>query len=181
MNGVLLRLLPLLIFLVLAFVTALGLFTPRAIRELPSPMIGRPLPAIVLPMMGQQGKVFLITQWKDKVAVVNIFASYCVPCRAEHKFLEDLSRRPGFNLYGIAWKDTEAAVSTFLSEVGNPFRSVGIDQLGQITLTFGMTGLPETYIIDKSGKVRWKFAGPLTAEDVNSKLIPLVMQLNNEP
>ena len=109
--------------------------------------------------------------------IVNFFASWCVPCRIEHPLLMRLSEQDHLPLYGIAYKDRPEDAQHLLSAYGDPYRVVGLDQNGDTGLNFGVYGVPETYVIDKTGRIRRRFVGPLTAETVNKDLLPLLKQL----
>lgn len=176
----LLRLAPLLVMMVLSLALAGGLLTPKASKEQPSPVVGKFLPEFTIPLLGAPEKVFLPALWRNEVAVINVFATWCEPCKQEHSLLLQLGKTPGVNLYGIAWKDTQSNSTAYLQQFGNPFRAAGVDGLGAVTLLLGITGLPETYVVDKTTKIRWKYAGPLTQEVISGQLLPLVAALNKE-
>lgn len=168
--------LPVLLFLALAAYFALALRPGRDPTLLPSVLIDQPVPPFTLPTLNGQGQLSA-TALKGHVAVINFFASWCVPCRDEEPILMRLAQQEHLPLYGIAYKDKPAASRGVLAELGDPYRSVGIDADGRTGLDFGVYGVPETYVIDKTGRIRQRFVGPLTPETVNRQLLPLVAQL----
>jgi cytochrome c biogenesis protein CcmG, thiol:disulfide interchange protein DsbE len=176
-----LRIAPFIVFLLLMLAVANGLFTPPEARVQTSAMIGKQLPDIALSQAGAPGSMFLSNEWKGQAAVINIFASWCEPCKAEHPLLMQLAQMQDVNLFGIAWKDSETNIVNYLTGNGNPYRNIGMDPIGTTTLFFGITGLPETYVVDKRNVVRFKHAGPLTPDVASNALIPLLRQLNAEP
>jgi cytochrome c biogenesis protein CcmG/thiol:disulfide interchange protein DsbE len=105
--------------------------------------------------------------------LVNFFASWCAPCIAEHPFLVRLGRQ-GVPLMGIAYKDRPADSVAFLNRYGNPFQRIGVDQPGRVAIDWGLYGVPETYLIDRAGLIRWRWAGPLTDEVLKRDLEPLL-------
>jgi len=111
------------------------------------------------------------------VVLVNFFASWCVPCRAEHATLMDFAKNNSVPLYGIAYKDQPADAAQFLASLGNPYKSVGLDESGRTGIDFGVYGVPETYVIDKQGIIRWRHVGPLDAEAISKELNPLLQSL----
>ena len=110
----------------------------------------------------------------DRVTLVNFFASWCVPCREEHAQLMALAHRPGVTLEGVAYKDKPEDARRFLDGLGNPYRRIGVDRNGSTAIDFGVYGVPETYVVDGSGHIRFRQVGPLTAEDVEHKILPLI-------
>jgi DsbE subfamily thiol:disulfide oxidoreductase len=147
-------------------------FAPNLI---PSVMIDRPAPAFDLkPLIaGQPG--FSTASLKGKLTLVNFFASWCGPCRAEHPLLSGLPKSVA--LIGISYKDRPEDARMWLTELGNPYRTIGIDLHGQTGLNFGVYGVPESYLIDRNGVIRFKQTGPLTPEVIQNQLLPLVARL----
>lgn len=165
-------LLPLGLFLLLAFFLARGLqLNPR---EVPSPLVGKPLPAFTLPTLAA-GTVS-DAQFRDgRTSVINVFASWCAPCRVEHPLLMDLARRhPRVQFVGLAHKDAPAAAERFLMELGNPFTAVALDDKGRVGIDLGVYGVPETFVVSGDGRVLFKHVGPLTAEVLRERIEPLL-------
>ncbi|TFG84853.1 MAG: DsbE family thiol:disulfide interchange protein, partial [Hyphomicrobiales bacterium] len=104
--------------------------------------------------------------------IVNVWASWCVPCREEHPLLMQLAKQPGVRLYGINYKDDPAAARRFLGRYGNPFARVGADRTGRVAIDWGVYGVPETYVITGDGKIAYRHVGPLTEEAIREKLLP---------
>lgn len=179
----LLFLLPLVILAVLVGVFALGLNPGRDPRAIDSPLIGKPVASFTAPALaaGQPGIAdsdILSGAYKGQVVAINFFASWCVPCRAEHPLLKQLSAETGIPVLGLAWKDKKEALQSFLDELGNPYARIGTDDTGRIGIVgFGITGVPETFIIDKQGIIRDRIGGPLSDELIESQVIPLIKDL----
>lgn len=159
-------LLPLLIFLVIVTYFSVSLRPGHDTHELPSAMVEKPAPAFDLAGLGD-GQPF----------VINFFASWCVPCRIEHPLLMRLAQQNHLPLYGIAYKEPEDA-ARLLATYGDPYRQIGMDGDGRTGLDFGVYGVPETYVIDGTGRIRQRFVGPLTADKVEQQLLPLLKQLS---
>jgi cytochrome c biogenesis protein CcmG, thiol:disulfide interchange protein DsbE len=169
-------LLPIALFLVLAGYFWLALTSGRDPHDLPSAMIDKPAP--VFDLAGLDGKAGIAqAQLGGGVTIVNFFASWCVPCRAEHPLLMGLSQRLGVPLYGIAYKDKPEDTEAYLAQLGDPYRRIGLDESGRVGIDFGVYGVPETYVIDKAGRIRLRFVGPLTADAVAHELAPLIQEL----
>jgi cytochrome c biogenesis protein CcmG/thiol:disulfide interchange protein DsbE len=111
------------------------------------------------------------------VTLVNFFASWCAPCREEHPQLMALARQPGVTLDGVAYKDKPGESRAFLDRLGNPFGQIGVDREGTTAMDFGVYGVPETYVIDRTGHIRYRHVGPLTNEDVKEKILPLIERI----
>ena len=169
-------LLPLAIFLIIIGYFAVALLPGRDIHELPSAMIAKPAPQFDLAGLGADNTLAL-NKLKGHPFVINFFASWCVPCRIEHPLLMRLSQQDHLPLYGISYKDEPADATHLLATFGDPYRQVGVDRDGRVGLDFGVYGVPETYVIDRTGTIRKRFVGPLTAETVNQQLLPLLKQL----
>jgi len=164
-------LLPLAIFIVLVGFFIVGLkLDPRVV---PSPLINKPAPAFQLPQMGEAGKSVSTADMRGKVWLLNVWASWCTACREEHPLLMDMSRRGDIPLIGMDYKDTDAEASAVLQQAGNPYRKVAVDRDGRVGIDYGVYGVPETYVIDKQGIIRYKQIGPITEEVLNQKILPL--------
>ncbi len=170
-------LLPLAAFLVVAGYFMISLRAGPDVHELPSAMLNKPAPEFDLASLSGGEKLDL-DALKGHPFIVNFFASWCVPCRIEHPVLMRLSQQNHLPLYGIAYKDRPEDTKKLLDKYGDPFRLVGLDQSGNVGLNFGVYGVPETYVIDATGRIRRRFVGPLTAETVNKELLPLLKQLD---
>ena len=167
--------LPVLLFLVLAGYFAVALRPGYDPHQLPSAMIDKEAPDFAL--AGLSGAGIGRDALKGGPVVLNFFASWCVPCRTEHPLLMRLEERDHLPLYGIDYKDQPAAAQTLLAQLGDPYRGVGVDSDGRVGLDFGVYGVPETYVLDSTGHIRKRFVGPLTAEEVDRELLPLLKSL----
>lgn len=165
----LITLLPVAIFAALALVFWKGLSGDPS--TLPSALINKPVPAFILkPVDGMNLPGLSDADLKQgKVTVVNIWASWCAPCRTEMPVLLELAKRDDIVVVGIANKDNPANATRFLGALGNPFRAVGDDASGRVTIDWGGYGVPETFIVDGKGNIRYKHVGPIAAEDLNTK------------
>jgi cytochrome c biogenesis protein CcmG/thiol:disulfide interchange protein DsbE len=165
--------LPLVAFLVLAGVFTLQLFSGHDVSEVPSALIGQPAPQTKLaPLDGTGLPGIDSTGFKGKVTVLNVWASWCAPCREEHPVLLGLSQDRRFSLQGMNYKDKPENAAGFLSALGNPYAAIGVDPSGRTGIDWGVYGVPETYIIGKDGKIAFKHVGPLTDGAVASELMP---------
>jgi cytochrome c biogenesis protein CcmG/thiol:disulfide interchange protein DsbE len=172
----LLYLIPLVLFLVVAGYFALSLRPGRDPQELPSAMIDKPMPRIDLPMLDGTGRL-TSDDFKGQVALVNFFASWCVPCRAEQPILLRLKSEKTVPVYGIAYKDKVADTQRFLAQLGDPFQKIGVDREGRLALDFGVYGVPETYVIGKDGRIRFRQVGPLSPDTLEGAILPLLQRL----
>ena len=171
--------LPLLLFLALAGLFFVSLRTGDP-SKLPSALIGKKAPVFALPALEGFGVASGLSNSDltlGKVTLVNVFASWCLPCRDEHPFLVQLSRDvslagKGVRLAGIAYKDEPANSRKFLTEVGNPYALIGVDQSGRTGIDWGVYGVPETFVVRGDGTIAYKFVGPLSPEGLREKLMP---------
>ena len=168
-------LVPLALFLVLAGYFALALRPGYDPNVLPSAMINKEAPAFDL--AGLNGKGISRDALKGGPVLINFFASWCVPCRIEHPLLMRLAEQEHVPLYGIDYKDRPEDATKLLAQLGDPYRRIGVDRDGHVGLDFGVYGVPETYVLDSTGHIRKRFVGPLTAEQVDKELLPLLRAL----
>jgi cytochrome c biogenesis protein CcmG/thiol:disulfide interchange protein DsbE len=174
----LLFLLPALIFAVIAGYFLWGLAPDRDPSAVPSVMVDRPTPTFDLPAVPGLGVPGLSTAdlAAGEVVMVNFFASWCVPCRAEHPYLTALAERSGVPLYGINHRDKPEDAVAWLAELGNPYRRVGADA-GRGAVEWGVTGVPETFIVDGAGRIRYHHRGPLVPAVIEREVEPLLRAL----
>jgi cytochrome c biogenesis protein CcmG/thiol:disulfide interchange protein DsbE len=169
----LLFLIPLILFGALALVFAAGLFSGDA-SKVPSALIGRPAPTIALPPLeglqrnGQPVPSFAMADLKGRATIVNIFASWCAPCRVEHPFLvalaeSDAVKQGRVALVGMNYKDEAENARRFLGALGNPYSAVGVDRAGRAAIEWGVYGVPETFLVGPDGRILEKHVGPLDA------------------
>ena len=169
-------LIPLALFVVLAGFLAVGLnLNPR---EVPSPLIGKPAPAFVLSRLDAPDQSLKRDELLGKVWVLNVWASWCAPCREEHPLLVDFARRRIAPVYGLNYKDTRPAGMAFLAQLGNPYEASLFDGDGRVGIDYGVYGVPETFVVDKQGVIRFKHVGPLTPDVIREKIEPLLKELN---
>jgi len=169
-------LLPLGIFVLLVFLLGVGLsLNPR---EVPSPLIGKPAPAFQLPQLHDPAKTFSPKELQGKVWVLNVWASWCVACRDEHPVLTALARSGIAPVYGLNYKDQRDEAIEWLRRFGDPYQASLFDADGRVGIDYGVYGVPETYVIDKQGVIRYKRIGPVTPEIVQNKMAPLIAELN---
>jgi cytochrome c biogenesis protein CcmG, thiol:disulfide interchange protein DsbE len=168
-------LLPLALFLVLVVAFAMGLGRDPGL--LPSALINRPAPNFALPGLYDPADGLARANLGGRITLVNFFASWCVPCREEQPALITLGHIPGVTLDGIAYKDKLSDARHFLTELGDPYKRIGVDGDGATAINFGVYGVPETYVIDTAGHIRYRHVGPLSEADVERKILPLVARL----
>ena len=168
-------LIPLLLFVILVGFLAVGL--NRDPHELPSPLIGKPAPAFEVPQLEQANKTFSPESLKGQVWILNVWASWCVACREEHPMLLELSKAQIAPLIGLDYKDQREDALAMLARQGNPYTLSAFDGNGRVGINYGVYGVPETYVIDKAGIIRFKHIGPITTEVLNQKIYPLINEL----
>lgn len=147
-------------------------------EALPSALTGGPAPAFALPALdGTPRGLSDEDLAPGEVSVINLFASWCAPCRAEHPFLLEIAAIDGVSLYGVAYKDEPADTQRFLDELGDPFARIGVDRDGRAGIEFGVSGVPETIFIGPDGVVRYKHVGPIVADHMERRIRPLIARL----
>ncbi len=157
-----------------ALAAALGVGLTLNPREIPSALIAKPVPQFTLPGLSGQGDGLKTADLATgKPQLVNVFASWCVPCRIEHPMLMDLARR-GVVVNGINYKDDAGAAGAWLKQDGNPFARIGADKQGRVSIDFGVYGVPETFVISGDGRIAYKHVGPLTEDAIKNKILPLL-------
>lgn len=168
-------LIPLGVFVVLLGFLFVGLRLDP--REVPSPLINKPAPAFELPRLHEPDTKLSQKDLLGKVWLLNVWASWCVSCRQEHPLLVEFSRRNVVPIYGLNYKDTPNDALAWLKQFGNPYTSSIQDRDGRVGIDFGVYGVPETFVIDKKGVIRYKQIGPITTEALNTKILPLLKEL----
>jgi cytochrome c biogenesis protein CcmG, thiol:disulfide interchange protein DsbE len=139
-------------------------------------MIDREAPLFSLPPVEGRSQGLATPDLKGRASLVNVFASWCVPCRAEHPMLMRLARE-GVPVYGINIKDKPADMKAFLDELGNPFARIGADSDGRASLAWGVYGYPESFVVDAQGRIRYKQPGPITPADLQDRILPILRSL----
>jgi cytochrome c biogenesis protein CcmG, thiol:disulfide interchange protein DsbE len=171
----LLYLLPVVLFVVVAAYLGIGL--TRDPHTLPSAMIDQPAPSFDLPGLGAHPGLATKDLVGNGPTLVNFFASWCVPCRVEHPMLMRLAEEGKIRLEGIAYKDKVADTTRFLGQLGDPYKRIGVDADGRVGIDFGVYGVPETYVVDREGRIRYRQVGPISPQDYENKLAPLLREL----
>ncbi|MCE1184752.1 MAG: DsbE family thiol:disulfide interchange protein [Rhodocyclales bacterium] len=191
-------LIPLALFLVLVGFLAVGL--NRDPHEVPSPLVGKPAPAFTLTRLEGANQQFSPTDMRGKVWLLNVWASWCVSCRAEHPLLVAFAKEGGLPIVGLNYKEvrgdgetdarqlsasdelalTRKRAAGWLAQHGNPYQLSVLDMDGRVGIDYGVYGVPETYLIDKAGVIRYKQIGPITPEALRDKILPLAQKLDKE-
>jgi cytochrome c biogenesis protein CcmG/thiol:disulfide interchange protein DsbE len=169
------RWLPLVLFVVLVGFFAKGLFLNP--REVPSPFIGRMAPAFTLPLVGDANAAFSPADMKGKTWMLNVWAPWCVSCRQEHPLLMQIAQSGRIPIVGLNWKDKDREAASLLARTGSPYVAVPEDLDGRVGIDYGVTGTPETYLIDQAGIVRLKHIGPISPEVWKTKFEPKLKEL----
>ena len=189
-------LIPLAAFFVLVIFLAIGL--TRDPRDVPSPLKDKPAPGFNLPQLAAADKSFSPADMKGKVWLLNVWATWCVSCRAEHPLLVSFAKQGKLPIVGLSYKEvrgdsdidagklsaddelklTRRRSNAWLAERGDPYTLVALDVDGRVGIDYGVYGVPETYVIDKTGVIRMKHTGPITAESLKKQILPLVAELS---
>ena len=174
--------LPVLAFIGVTAFLLVGLF--REPQKIPSPLIDKPAPAFDLPLLPTPSATaegrFASSQLAGKPYILNVWASWCAPCLQEHPLFVDLAKQKLIALIGIDYKDDPTHARNWLARHGNPYDVVAADRDGRVAIEWGVYGVPETFVVDAQGKIRYKHIGPLTPEVMAKQLLPLVRQLTAE-
>ncbi|HIC65275.1 MAG TPA: DsbE family thiol:disulfide interchange protein [Paracoccus sp.] len=147
---------------------------------LPSPLIGKPVPEFTLPPIEGRDDGLSSADLRGQVSLVNVWASWCVPCRAENPLMVELSKTGEVPIYGINYKDKAGEALAFLDELGDPFTRIGADLSGRVAIDWGVYGIPETFVIDAAGRVAYKHVGPFNRQILEEDILPVVRKLQRE-
>ncbi|MEM8794056.1 MAG: DsbE family thiol:disulfide interchange protein [Pseudomonadota bacterium] len=179
-----LALLPVALAAALMSVFAMSLFSGKDNSLVPSPLVGKPAPEFALaavPGIERNGEAlpgFSTADLKGApVTLVNVWASWCIPCRAEHPFIEALAKVDGVQIFGLNHKDQPENAKRFLDELGNPYVAVGGDRNGRVSIDFGVYGVPETFVVNSEGRIVYKFIGPITESRLRNELQPEIEKI----
>ncbi len=168
-------LIPLAVFIVLVVFLGIGLgLNPR---EVPSPLIGKPAPVFKLAQLHESGQVLGKEDLLGQVWLLNVWASWCVSCREEHPVLIEFAKRNLVPIYGLNYKDKRDDALAWLNRFGDPYKASIVDADGRVGIDYGVYGVPETFVIDKAGLVRYKQIGPVTPDALKNKILPLLQRL----
>ena len=168
-------LVPLVCFLVLLGFLAAGLRLKP--REVPSPLVNKPVPTFRLPTLADPAQQLSPQDLRGKVWILNVWASWCVACRDEHPVLVDFAKAGLVPLYGLNYKDKRPDALGWLAKFGNPYQQSLSDLDGLVGIDLGVYGVPETFVVDRTGVIRYKHIGPVTPEVLRDTIIPLIGQL----
>jgi cytochrome c biogenesis protein CcmG, thiol:disulfide interchange protein DsbE len=168
-------LVPLLVFVGIAIFLGIGL--TRDPREIPSPLIGKPVPEFSLPPVRGRSLGLATADLRGEVSLVNVFASWCVACRDEHPVLMDIKRAAIVPVHGLNYKDQPSHAAAWLDSMGDPYTRTGADLDGRVAIDWGVYGVPETFIVDREGRIVYKHIGAATPAVWNDKLLPLIRRL----
>lgn len=169
--------LPIGLFMALAVALFVGLGKDPSVIS--SPMMGKPVPTFDLPPIDNASPGFGDADLKaGGISLVNVFASWCAPCRQEHPQLMELAARGDVALYGINYKDDPANARSFLDTLGDPYVGVGADPRGRVSIDWGVYGVPETYVINGKGEILYKHVGAILPRDLERKILPLIVGAN---
>ncbi len=171
-------LLPLIGFMVLAGFLAVGLNLDP--KKIPSPLIDKPAPAFAVPTLFETAGSISKDSLHGKVWLLNVWASWCLACRTEHPLINDLSEQDLLTIVGLNYKDERNDAKQWLNEFGNPYQIIAYDFEGNVGIDYGVYGVPESFLIDKKGHIRFKQIGPFTQQVIDEQLLPLIKTLQAE-
>lgn len=171
-------LVPLALFVALAI--ALGWGLTRDAREIPSALIGKAVPEFALPAVQGRTLGFSTEDLRGEVSLVNVFASWCVACRAEHPLLMRLAAEGRLPIHGLNYKDQPEQAAQWLDRLGDPYTRTGADLDGRVAIEWGVYGVPETFVVSKGGRIAYKHIGPITQQDLTRTIEPLIRELQDQ-
>ncbi|MCG5243931.1 DsbE family thiol:disulfide interchange protein [Azospirillum doebereinerae] len=174
----LLYLLPFLLFIGVGVAFYMGF--QRDPRDIPSALIDKPVPSFTLPPLPGRPEGLSAAGLKGDVTLVNVFASWCIPCKAEHPVITRLAREQGVTVRAINHKDKAEDALAWLARNGDPYASIGADLDGRVSIDWGVYGVPETFLVDRQGRIRFKHVGPLTPQVVEEQILPMVQHLRTQ-
>jgi cytochrome c biogenesis protein CcmG, thiol:disulfide interchange protein DsbE len=169
---------PLAVFGFLVIVLGIGLTLKP--REVPSPFIGKPAPAFSLPGLHDENVKVSPASMRGQVWLLNVWASWCAPCREEHPLIVAAARDSGVAVVGLNYKDERGAALNWLRQLGDPYKAIAADRDGRAGIDWGVYGVPETFVIDRAGIIRHKVIGPLTADAWAREVLPLIRRLQGD-
>ena len=170
-------LIPLFLFLGLVVLFIFGLQNDP--RKVPSPFIDKPAPAFNLPTLHNADNMISVDDLKGQVSLINVWASWCAACRIEHPILVNAAKNNQLNMYGLNYKDKREDALQWLNQLGNPYIESAFDESGKTGIDYGVYGVPETFVLDKNGIIRYKHIGPVDQEQLETIILPLVKELEN--
>lgn len=170
--------LPLILFALLVVLLGVGLTLDP--REVPSPFIGKAAPSFELAKLYDSANTISTEDMNGRVWLLNVWASWCAACRSEHHVLNELVKNHQIEIVGLNYKDETKKAKKWLEDLGNPYASIAVDKEGRTGIDWGVYGVPETFIIDKQGIIRYKNTGPVDQHDIDNTIMPLIIQLQQE-
>ena len=168
------RLIPIGVFLVLGILLAVGLKIADKKEDLPSPLIGKPMPAFTLPLLDREDVIVDSASLIGEPLLVNFWASWCVTCRVEHPVIEDLAKTGAIRIVGMNFRDEPADAKAWLQRFGNPYDMIISDRSGRTSIDFGVYAAPETFLVDAGGTIVFKQLGALTPEVIETEILPRI-------
>jgi len=168
-------LIPFAIFMVMVVFLAIGLKLDP--KEVPSPLIDKPAPAFALPRLDNPQQTIGVADMKGKVWLLSVWASWCVSCRAEHEVVKELARLKEIDIIGLNYKDDPEDAARWLRALGNPYVTSAMDRDGRVGIDWGVYGVPESFLVDKQGVIRYKQIGPIDEKALREKILPLIQEL----
>jgi cytochrome c biogenesis protein CcmG/thiol:disulfide interchange protein DsbE len=176
------RLLPFVGFVLITALLGFGIYWSQHHdpREVPSPLIGKPAPEFSLPLLDDPSKKLGSAELAGEPYLLNVFASWCFACRDEHPILMNEGKRLGIKLVGFDYKDDPADAKRWIAQFGNPYDVILADFPGDVAIDFGVTGAPETFLVDAKGVIRYKYISPITPEIIATELLPRISLLKEE-
>jgi cytochrome c biogenesis protein CcmG/thiol:disulfide interchange protein DsbE len=170
------RILPIAVFVLLGVLLAVGLKIADHKTELPSPLIGKPMPAFTLPLLGQEDVIVNSQDLIGEPFLVNFWASWCVTCRVEHPVIEELAKTGAIRIVGLNFRDETADAQAWLQRFGNPYTMIIQDYSGRTSIDFGVYAAPETFLVDEKGIIVFKQLGALTPAVIEQEILPRIAQ-----